>query len=128
MTREVDDLGAGRLGHLDVAGLGDSDQLADHRVWVLDVLEHVRADDVVEGRVGKRHVGGVGVEQRSIDTRRSISRALPAVLVADEAVEEHVGTPVRLVAAADVEHRARCDRPGWRCAADRTNAAVTRTS
>ncbi len=69
------------------------------------MLEHVRADDVVEGRVGKRHVGGVGVEQRAIDARRCIPRALPAVLVADKAVEEHVGTPVRLVAATDVEHQ-----------------------
>ncbi len=31
---EVDDLGACRLRHLDVAGLGNSDQLADHRVRV----------------------------------------------------------------------------------------------
>ena len=56
-------------------------------------------------RVGERHVGGIGVEQRSVDTGRRSTGALPAVVVADETVEQHIGTPVRLVAAADVEHQ-----------------------
>ena len=110
--------------HLDVAGPADPGDLGDHRRRVGDVLEHVRADDVVEHAVGEGHVGGVGVEQRAGDPRRGAPGALPAVLGVDVAVEQHVGPPVRLVAAADVEHEGvGTDRDGDAAAVERPKPA-----
>ena len=103
MAGEVDDLGAGCLGNFDVPGLRHPGQLGHDSVGMLDVLEHVRADGVVEHSVGERHVGRIGVEQRAIHPRARRAGPLPAVLVAGKAIEQHVGAPVRLVAAADIE-------------------------
>ena len=104
VAREVDDLRAGRLGHLDVARAAHPGELGGDARRVGDVLEQVRADRVVEGPVGERHVRGVGVEERAADPGRGPAGALGGVLRAGVAVEQHVGAPGRLVAAADVEH------------------------
>ena len=105
MAREVDDLGARGLRHLDVARLGHTRQFGDHKIRPLDVFEHVRANGVVEDLVGEGHLGCVGVEQRPIDARCRRTRTLTPVLVTDEVIEQDIGTPVRLVAAADIQHQ-----------------------
>ena len=124
VAREVEDLGARRLRDLDVAGPADPGDLVDHRGRIGDVLEHVRAHDVVEHAVGEGHVGGVGGEQRPGDPGGRAAGALPAVLGADVAVEQDVGSPVRLVAAADVEHEGvGTDRDGDAAAVERAEPA-----
>ena len=110
---EVGDLGAGDARHLDVAGPCDAHHLVDDATWVGDVLEQVRADDVVEHLIGEGHVGGIGVEQRAGEAGGGPAGTLDAVLGSRVPIEEHVRPPVRLVAAADVEHeRAGTDRHG----------------
>ena len=103
-------------------------ELGHHGVGMFDVLEHVRADDVVEDLVGERHVGGVGIEQRTVDARRRGARALPAVArhrESDRAGRRHANEACRRC-----RHRAptTLHRPGSRCAADETTAPAARGS
>ncbi len=124
MAREVEDLGARRLRHLDVPGPADPGDLGDHGRRVGHVLEHVRAHDVVEHTVGERHVGGVGGEQWPGDPGGRATGPLPAVLGADVPVEQHVGPPMRLVAAADIEDEGvGADRDGDPAAVERAEPA-----
>ena len=101
---EVDDLGAGRLRHLDVTGPRDAHQLLENGAWIGHVLEQVGADRVVECPVGERHVGCVTVEEGPADLRRARAGTLSGVLGPDVAIQQDVGPPRRLVATADVEH------------------------
>ena len=79
-----------------------ADHLGDDRRWVQDVLQDMRADDVVESAVCKWHVRCIGHKQRPRHSDRTAARALAAVLLRI-AVEQDVGPPRRLVPAAHVE-------------------------
>ncbi len=128
VTREVDDLGARRFRHLDVPGLGNAGQLGDHRIGVLDVLEHVRADDVVEDLIGEWHVAR---RWRRTSADRLVPPMRPSV--GRHARRRCNDRAARRLASAACRRcrrraRARCDRPVSRFVADRTSAAAARGS
>ena len=127
VAREVDDLGARRLRHLDVAGLGHPGELGDRRrpgrSTCSSTCEQI---DVVEDLVGERHVGGVGVEQRPVDARRR--RARCAGRRARRRRSDRAARRRASAACRRCRHRApgRRGRRGWRCVAGGTTAARRR--
>ncbi len=98
---------------LDVAGPRYSKQFGDHRPRIGHVLEHVCTDRVVERSIGERHRRCIGIEDGTVEDRSCGPRSLGGVFGSEVAVEQHVGSPMRLVTAADVEDQIRRgDRDG----------------